>query len=164
MKRLFAVLLCICTFLSLLGCSQKEEIQKPVTFYYRRANITYEGSDGVVSTEQRESAGHEKDIPYLLGEYLDGPRSSELAQTFPDGMFVVSIQYADNMAKIIFSFHLAELRGIDLTVACACITMTVIELTGVDSVQISAAGALLDDYQSITMDRSCLFLLDGSAQ
>ncbi len=164
MKRMIAILLSISMILPLLGCTQEEEIQKPVTFYYRRADIAYGGSDGVVATEQRESLGHEDDIPYLMSMYLAGPQSYKLLQTFPPDLFIVSIHYVDDFAKIVFSFHLSELSGIDLTVACACITMTMIELTGVESVQISAASALLDDYQTITMDKDCLLLLDSSAK
>ena len=163
MKRFLIFFLCISTLLPLLSCARQEDIQKPVTFYYRRANIAYAGSDGVVSTEQRESLGHEGNIDSLLAMYLSGPLSPELAQTFPDGTFLVSIQQSGTTAKATFSFHLASLSGIDLTVACACITMTLTELMGVETVQISAAGALLDDYQYITMDKNCLLLLDSGA-
>jgi len=160
MKRLISILFCICMFLPLFGCAQEETIQKPVTFYYRRSEVAYGESDGVIATEQRESLGHEGDILYLLSQYLSGPQSGKLAQTFPDDLVIVSLHYENNLAKIIFSYHLAELSGLDLTIACACVTKTVIELTGVEAVQMSAAGELLNEYQSITMDSDCLLLLD----
>ena len=165
MKRFLSVLLCLSMMLPLFGCAREEaEIQKPVTFYYRKANVSFNDAESVIAREQRESYGHEGDIPYLMGMYLKGPSSADFHKTFPADTFIVSIHYMDNLAKIVFSFHFAELSGIDLTVACACVTMTMMELTDVESVQISAAGALLDDYQSITMNKDSLLLLDNGTK
>ena len=165
MKRFLILLLCLSLLLPIFGCSQQEKApEKPVNYYYRRASIDYKNESGVIGAEQRESLGHEGQVRYLLSEYLKGPKSSEFSQIFPADLTILSIHYADTRAKITFSFQLAQLTGIDLTIACACITMTVIELTGAESVQIFAAGALLDEYQSITMDKNCLLLLDESAQ
>ena len=163
MKRLIAFLLCICVVLPLFGCNQTEKPKKPVNFYYRRSIINYDQDDGVISPESRESQGHEEDINYLLTEYLKGPILNKYVQVFPDGTFLVSIHYMDDAAAVVLSAHLATLTGIDLTIACACITMTIIDLTGVETVQIYAANSLLGDYQSITMDKNCILLLDSGA-
>ena len=162
MRKLLSLLLCLALLLPIMGCSQEESPEKPVNFYYRRAEIGYTDDMGVISREQRESAGYEEDVRQLLSVYFDGPVSTELQQLFPEDLAVISLHYAGNTAKITLSYHLGQLHGIDLTVACACLTMTVIELTGVDSVQIFAAGTLLDEYQSITMDKDCFLLLDTS--
>ena len=162
MRKLLSILLCLALLLPILGCTEENQPEKPVNFYYRRAEIAYKDDSGVIAAEQRESAGHEGDIRYLLFAYFDGPLSDQFRQVFPENLSVISLHYAENTAKITLSFHLAQLSGMDLTIACACLTMTIIELTGVESVQISAAGALLDEYQSITMDKDCFLLLDSS--
>ena len=164
MKRFLLILLSVLLLLTMFGCTQEEALEKPVNFYYRRSNIEYKQEGGVIAAEQRESLGHETDVRYLLSEYLKGPASGGLQQVFPEGMTIVSMYYEDKNIKMTFSFHLAELTGMDLTIACACLTMTVMELTGAESVQIYAAGTLLDEYQSITMDKNSLLLLDTSAE
>ena len=162
MKQVISMLLCMCLVLPLFGCNQAVKIEKPVTYYYRRAELTHGVNDGVIAGEQRESLGHEGDIGYLLAQYISGPHSAAFDQTFPNNLFIVSLRNSNNIISIVFSYHLAELSGIDLTIACACITKTVIEMTGVEAVQISSAGELLDDYQFITMDKDSLLLLDSS--
>lgn len=165
MKRLISILLCLSMLLPLIGCSEERETPKrPVNFYYRRADIRYGQSEGVITSEERESIGYEDDLRGLLLEYIGGPVSGDLARTFPEDTVIISFYYSDGTAKINFSHQFAQLTGIDLTIACACVTMTVIELTGIETVQISAAGALLDDYQYITMDKDCLLLLDTGAK
>lgn len=164
MKRVLCILLCVCLILPLLGCNQTVEIEKPVTYYYRRTEVSYGTSDGVIGSEQRESIGHENDMFYLLAQYVSGPHSAEFSQTFPDNLIVVSVHRSKKLVRIVFSYHFAELTGIDLTIACACITKTVMDLTGTDAVQISAAGELLDEQQTITMDRNSLLLLDESTK
>lgn len=43
--------------------------------------------------------------------------------------------------------ELANLSGADLTVACACITLTCLEFPGVEAVSIRAVGSKLDGKQ-----------------
>ena len=51
----------------------------------------------------------------------------------------------------------------DLTLACACITLTCLELPGVESVSISAQGSQLAGQQALTMSREDLLLEDLGA-
>ena len=54
MKRAFTLILCLS--LTLCACSA-EQFLEPGTFYYHRADIGYQGSEGVVAPEQRELSG-----------------------------------------------------------------------------------------------------------
>jgi len=148
---------------SMFGCREKQQIDEPVAFYYRRSELLFEGASGVIAAQQRESAGHESDTEYLLQEYLSGPTDPLFSQTFPTGSRMVSFKITDKEAQITLSDHFADLTGMDLTIACACITLTIIDLTGVENVTLSAQSAMLDNQSFITMDKSCLLLLDSNA-
>ena len=160
MKRFLLILLSVLLLLTMFGCTQEEALEKPVNFYYRRSNIEYKQEGGVIAAEQRESLGHETDVRYLLSEYLKGPTSGGLQQVFPEGMTIVSMYYEDKNIKMTFSFHLAELTGMDLTIACACITMTCMELTDVTVVRIRAENTTLDGAEFIEMSAASLLLVD----
>jgi len=164
MRKTVSMLICLLMLLSMAGCAREaKKIQKPVNFYYRQSTVAYDQDGGVIGSELRESLGNENNIKALLSLYLDGPVSENLSQTFPEDVFVVSVNCTDGVAKVVFSYQFAALSGIDLTIACACVTMTVMELTGMETVQISAAGALLDQCESIIMDKNALFTTDNPA-
>lgn len=164
MKKAIAALLLFTILLPLLGCNTaSEKPNDPVSFYYRREKLTYSDADSVVAAEPRESAGRGTDLPYLLGEYLKGPISEGFSSTFPEQVTVISFQITGSKAKITLSEQFAAATGMDLTIACACLTLTVIELTGAESVEIRAENTTLNNAPQIIMDKNCLLLLDSSA-
>ena len=164
MKKILIVVLAVAMLLPIFGCAEEEpEIVVPVTYYYRRAVISFESKTGIVAPEARESQGHENDLTYLLNQYFNGPNDKDLHRTFPLGTQLVSISVSPQHTLITVSGHLASLKGIDLTIACTCITMTVMELTGTQKVEIKADRALLNDAESIIMDLDSLLMLDESA-
>lgn len=157
-------LICLMLLLVLLlpGCRQQEEYTEPVRFYFVRNQVTYFTSDGVITSEMREAQGHRNDFEYLLKIYLAGPENPELKRVFPKNIALVKLELNDGKALVVLSDAAARLTGLDLTIACACLTATVCELTGVISVTIRAETQLLDGQKSITMDRNHLLLLDSS--
>lgn len=164
MKKILILVLAVVMLLPLFGCAEEEpEIAVPVTYYYRRAEISFESKTGIVAPEARESQGHENDLTYLLNQYFDGPNDKALQRTFPLGTQLISISVSSQHTVITVSGHLASFKGIDLTIACTCITMTVMELTGTQKVEIKADRALLNDAESIIMDMDTLLMLDDSA-
>lgn len=163
MKRILVIMLVLVLCISVAGCAKDEvTIENPVSFYYRRSELSYEGNSGVIMQEVRESGGSEQSVITLLAMYFQGPVSTGMDRTFPYGTQPISLQLQDNRAHILLSSHIANLKGIDLSIACACITMTLIELTGVSSVEIKAEHALLNDAESIIMDKETLLLLDDA--
>ena len=163
MKRILAIILVFILCLSIASCAKDEvTIENPVSFYYRRSELSYEGNSGVIMQEIRESGGSEQSIITLLSLYFQGPVATGMDRTFPYGTQPISLQIQDNRAYITTTSHFANLKGIDLSIACACITMTLIELTGVSSVEIKADRSLLNDAESIIMDKETLLLLDDA--
>jgi len=63
-------------------------------------------------------------------------------------------------AKIVLCDEFATLKGLDLTIACACLSRTVIALTGCHEVIISAESMQLDGKNFITLSRDSYLLLD----
>ncbi len=162
MKRFIAILLLFSTVASLTACKKQEKPVEPVTFYYRRAEVTYDGTADVISSEQREAKGHVQEIDYLLKEYLKGPISEELTHFVPENVKLVKFSTNNDSAQVLLSDGFARLSGMDLTVTCACITLTVIELTNVNNVQISTQNVPLNNQPHITMNKDCLKLLDST--
>lgn len=164
MKRFVCLILVMVWALSLLACSRQEEsLQDPVRFYYPRSKITYGSADSVIAWEDQEAAGHKNDYMYLLRQYLKGPSSETLSRTFPRSAVLKDLQISGGTAHVLLNDYAALLTGLDLTIACACLTATIIELTGVQRVTIQAEHELLDGNISITMDREHILLLDESA-
>lgn len=160
MKQMICIALLI--LLLLPGCAQQEEFTAPVRFYFLKNNVTYFTSDGVIASEMREAAEHRNDHEYLLRMYLAGPESPELRRIFPKNIALVKLELNDGKALVVLNDAAARLTGLDLTIACACLTATVCELTGVASVTIRAETQPLDGQKSITMDKNHLLLIDSS--
>lgn len=165
MKRLTAIVLLLCLVLSLAACTGEKELTYPVAYHYLRvpannSEIFHGSTDSVIAPEIREGNGHQEDLIHLLEIYLLGPLDHNFRSPFPVGTALKAFSVDNNHASVVLSRHFANYSGIDLSLACACLTMTVMDLTGVESVTISVDGFQLDGKASITMDRSNMILTD----
>ena len=158
MKKLFCLMLIIS--LLLCGCATEEPIENPVLFYYRVENVGYFSTEGVIDSERREAGIRGDDYEYLLNQYLLGPEGQGFAATFPKGTAVMSLKEEDQRLDIQLSANFAQLTGLDLSLACACLTLTACRLTGAKTVRIRADNAMLDGSETITMEYSRLVLED----
>ena len=154
--------LCLVLLLSLLlcGCAKEEPIENPVPFYYRAEEVTYFSERGVIDYEKREAGIRGDDYTYLLNEYLLGPNDEDLDRTFPNGTVIRALTVEENRVKIVLSEAFAELTGVDLSIACACLTLTACQLTGTKSAEISVETLMLDGSPAVTMVYSQLVLED----
>lgn len=160
-RKLIAVSLALLMVLSLAACSTpKQELKDPVTFYYRRSEPVYGQSDGVVAPEQREAQGHKDDLDWLLAEYFSGCTSEELHIPFPKGTSVTDWSIADNTLTVVLSENFGQLSGVDLTVACSCISMTFLELAEVEAVEICAENSRLNGEESLLFTADTFHLSD----
>lgn len=163
MKRILRVIFPLILILSLAACTTSEdEIQEPVFFYYRQLELNYGTTPSVVDKEAREAAGHRQDYSYLLSVYLKGPENFSLYNPFPTNTALKGFALQDGTAFVHLSSSFASLTGSDLTLACACITLTVCEMTGAQQVTISADEALLDGNPQITMTPDSFLMMDDS--
>ncbi len=163
MKKLSCIILALLLLPGLAGCSNSgDDIQDPVSFYYCKRDLDYGVDAGVISSELRDGQGHRQDYAYLLTAYLNGPESYELYSPFSRSTALKSFAIQNDTAYVQLSPSFGSLSGLDLTLACACITLTVLELADVQKVVISAANTVLDGNSQITMTRENLLLLDDS--
>ena len=161
MKRMTSILLILALLPALVGCSPKAEPpQSPVTFYYPADDTIYDGKTAVIHQEIRDAAGYEEDIEGLLNLYLKGPASESLRSPFPRQVKVTRYSTNSNTINLVLSSEFAQLSGIDLTLACACLANTLFELTQLERVQFFATDSQLDGQDSITLDRNDIYLAD----
>ena len=167
MKRFTAMLLLLCVLFSLSACAKQEELTAPVSFYYLRApllngQISHGAVDSVIAAEIRESAGYEENFIHLLEIYLLGALDAQFRSPYPLGTFLVDFRLEDGNARVELTDDFAKLTGMDLSLACGCLTMTVLELTDAKSITIRAEGALMDGKDTLTFTRSSFVLFDDT--
>lgn len=165
MKKHIALLLAAAILLSIAGCAGKgEKIQSPVSMYYLRSEFTYNSIDSVVASEIRDAASFENEARTILSAYLLGPQSDDLRSPFPKNTRLLQLTLTEDTAQIILTNAIATLRGIHLTLACVCLARTVMELTGVQKVQISADSEMLGGNKSIIIDSSSVHLTESTTK
>lgn len=152
MKRTICSLLIIILLFFLCSCGlENEPVNNPVTYYYRSTKTKYGTQSNLIIGETREAKGHTNDYQYLIEQYLNGPRTYDSISPFPAGTMLEELSVDTTKAYIVLSPHIAILSGSELIVACACLTKTVLEMTGVRSVQISTTNGTLNGMESITL-------------
>ena len=165
MKKTTVFLLLIAMLFSLIGCAErKEPITTPVSFYYLRSEFTYGDTNSVTASEVQDASLFSNDHFAILSAYLAGPKSEDLKSPFPTGTTLMQLSVANGTAGMILSDNIAALTGIQLTVACVCLTRTVMELTGVERVEISAETKLLGGSKSIIMDSRNVYLTESASK
>lgn len=162
MRKIAALLLLITMLFAACSVSGKKP-DDPVTFYYHRAQLTYGSTDSVIAGEIRDAADFSGDITRLLNAYLAGPGSDSFRETFPTGAKVVSFSHTGTSAEVVLSAAFARLDGIELSIACACLAKTVMELTEVSTVTIRSATDDNEKAVYVTMNEASLLLLDTGA-
>ena len=161
MKRILTFCL-ILLLIPLGGCKNDNvEIEAPVTVYYKRAQPTHRTEDSVIAPTTIEGKDYEDDHFYLLSKYLKGSTDPSFARTFPRGTTLVSFKQEALTAKIVLSDRFSSLSGMDLTIACVCITRTVMAMTGCQEVIISAQSAKLNGENFITISADSYLLIDS---
>ena len=93
---------------------------------------------------------------------MDGPKVTELENVFPLGCEVLSASREGDVATVHFNEMFARLEGISQTLACVCMSRTVMELTGAKRVRISAEGVELGGNNYLEFDEKSVLYFDDS--
>ena len=121
-------------------------------------------AEGIIGSETREAAGHREDLNYLLSIYFRGPLNSEFSSPFPMGCRILETAQEDGNMTILLNPILAETTDLEVTIACACLAKTCMELTGADTVQIESRDLDGKVLFSRTFTGENLFLSDDYTQ
>lgn len=151
MKRTICLILVLSCLLLLAACSNKKSAKDPVNFYYCTPETEFGTQDSLIISQIRDAHGHSRDYHYLISQYLNGPTTYDCISPFPGGTTLEELDVDNSKARIVLSPHITTLSGSELMLACACITKTVLEMTGVHTVQISTSKGRLNGQDSITL-------------
>ena len=154
MKKAMCLFFCL-LLLIFAGCSTEEESMiYPVTFYYMDAESEYGSGSSMIASEIRDVKEHKNDYTYILNEYLMGPRVNGCISPFPAGTTLDDLLMGSTKANIVLSGHFTVATPAEMMLACACLTKTVTELTGVKTVQISVSTGKIngEEYLRFTAD------------
>lgn len=165
MKRVIAFLMCVFLMSSLWACaSRKEELKDPVNFYYLKVQLPdeiYHGTaESVITPELREGYEIKNDISKLISRYFNGPITDLCHTPFPSGTKLVSWSIDGTALFLTLSDPFAQLSGMDLTLACACLTKTCLGFGDFDTVSIQTETQMLDGKSAVIMSEDSLLMLD----
>lgn len=161
MKRFLCLMIAVILLLSVTACSDNDnELQMPANFYYCTAEIEYDSEHGVFASEVRETAQYYDDFTALINHYMQGPSSSGLVSPFPVGSRVVQINQNDSEIVLVMNLQFAQLTGLNLSLACACLSKTIFSLTSAETATIRCRDSSLDGKASINMNRDSFLLQD----
>lgn len=161
MKRYKIPVLLLLLCLSLIACGRNNgNAHDPVDFYYRNEVIEYGSVQGLIAAEVRDRSGYENDTAAFIDLYLRGPETEGLLSPFPAGTCVESVRQEDTIFNIILNNNFSNLSGHNLSVACACLSMTLMDLTQCDTVRIYVADGSLDGSEYVEMSADSVLLLD----
>lgn len=153
---LLSFLLCACS-------SHNDKPKSPVNFYYLNQTITYNSQTGIIAPQIREGAGYENDILSLMNVYIKGPDSQLFISPFPDRLEILDISQAEGVAYLTVSDQICMLTGHDLTLACVCLSRTVMDLTNMNAVQIAVPDRLIDGKTSLMIRAEDIVYMDEAA-
>ena len=162
MKKLLSALLSICLIMCLFGCHQESDTPQGTPFYYCKKDPSYQEDSTALTAEYRTDA-LDQSFNEVMEIYLQGPQSAALYSPFPDDLRLIGVHQENGVIYLTFSRELSQLSGLSLTMACSCITLTALTLTGANQAEIRCVTGLLDGQRSIIMDKDTLLLLDTAS-
>lgn len=161
MKRTVAIFLTVLIMLILCSCTGKQELPTTtVRFYYKAISIEHGSETGVITWEDREILQPLDDSKAIVELYLNGSKKSTCIMPFPNGTSLRQYEESKEKASILLSVEASLLTGAEFTIASVCLARTVIELTGVQSVQISVESNQQTTQHSVTITPDNFVLFD----
>lgn len=161
MKKTWIISLVLALLLALAACDTSQP-QTGVTFYYLKNSNQPENLsvDSFYATENRAYTDETRNLRDCLSLYLRGPVGEDLASPFPDNTRLLEADLQENHLYIHLSQEFSQLTGMDLTAACACLSLTCFDLADVEQVTIISPATEKMPAVEITMSRTNLILTD----
>ena len=141
MKKIICIIVITASLFLILGCnSVSKQNHNTVLFYYIHNDFKYGTESGVITSTAVTVDAEYSDYEGLLNLYFNGPTNYESISPFPAGISLVNFQMDNNKVQLVLSPHMATLSDSEFTVACACLTRTVVEMTGIGTLHITIQG------------------------
>lgn len=157
---LYFVVLCL---ICLCSCSRSQTNQDTThCFYYLQNTPTYGTNGSLIGKESRNLPDLNGEITDILQVYLQGPQSDTFAQTFPSDLTIVRFHIYESTAELVLGGSYDSITGLDRTFICACLTLTVCDLTGAKQVSIRSEADVISGAKPIIMTPQSITLLDTS--
>ncbi len=165
MSRNLALLAALLLLLS--GCAAREDAPAAEAYsvYYAVSRLdANDGGDAIRPSAFYAPDGAPTDTASLAElmtrELLAQPADALLRSPFPGGTELQKLSVAGGRATVDLSEEYARLSGIDLSIADACLTLTLTQLDGIYAVRITANGRELP-YQETQLLTAADTLLSG---
>jgi len=161
-------LLAAAVFLSaaVSGCavpSREENYANPIFFYYCRSDPDYSSRTGALASEVRDLGDPNISIADILKQYFSGPRANDLVSPFPAKLSCEDVSIEDGIVTLHLSNEYSSLTGVRLSLASACITMTLSQIDFVKGVQIRTAAGTLSEQANESFSAANFLLQDDSS-
>ena len=101
-------------------------------------------------------------IPALVDALLSPPETQGLTSPFPEGVRLLSWEVEEGRLHLDLSEQYGGLSGVDLTVADACLTLTLCQVEGVESVYVTVEGREIPYRRVQQLGPDGLLLTDGT--
>lgn len=161
MKKRYSLYIIIILLLSLCSCAVKQQPPEgSVAFYYQRSSIHPAESNAVISKDYQVLSVPSSDYISVLKTYLQGPVSDPLHRVFPTGITLIELDIHGKQADVVLSGTFDALEGMEQTIFCACLTLTVCDLTGAEQLSIYREQDAADGEPVSVMRPEEIILLD----
>ena len=164
-QAVFAV--CALLFPLLSSCAPAGETLSPDDYelYYAAQLDTAEGGDAIRAEPLYVDGAAAMDTAALaetlVRALLAAPEDDDLRSPFPNGTSLQKLSVAGGRATVDLSRHYGRLSGVDLSIADACLTLTLTQLPGIYAVRVTANGQELP-YRRTQLFTAADALLSGT--
>ena len=155
MKLLRRILPVILLLTLMSGCTLPKHPGSKVPFYYSRNEFAFGSEDSVIVSEQRDIAGHEGELNYILSLYLMGPLDEDLTAVFPSSIRLLRYTKGDNHLTVELTPIESNMSDVEFSLACSCLSITCMELVGCSHVTVICGE------RTLTLRSSDLLLVDA---
>lgn len=135
--------LCFLAVVLLLTACSGGNREEGLRFYYRDApgrdgHIPFGTADGAIGFERRDVSP--STYSELFDLYFAAPLDPALESPFPKGLSCLSTSVVDRVLTVSLSKEFDSLKGIDRSVAAACLVRTLTQFDEVDGVRLRTEG------------------------
>ena len=160
MRRMIILALAVCLLLP--GCTSGQSGEEGSYQIYYSA-LSDPKAESALGWEMRALSTRLEPVPALVRAMLDMPDTPSLSSPFPKGVRLLSWELEEGRLHLDLSEQYGGLTGVDLSVADACLTLTLCQLEGVESVYVTVEGSEIP-YRPIQQLTQGRILLEGGAE